>query len=312
MRPDQQSRSGKQAAEYAFELTLPADYDPRDALNFNARDSTSLAEQVSRSGIKKGIVLAGVPVLLHIDLETPDTARCCILADGKLTPALREQAEQACRNILGLRLDPKDFQRFAVGDPVFGPLLKRQASLRVVQSATVFEALTWAIMGQQINVPFAVSLRRTFIQQAGRAHSSGLWCYPDAQAAARVDIEQLTSRQFSKAKAETLLRLANLIATGELDIDVSLSNSIEAIGEAFLNVKGIGLWTVNYALLRGYAHADCSLHGDVAVRTAIQNLTGGDTRPDPAAAQAFLKSYSPHRTMAAAHLWASLGKKQRY
>jgi len=54
------------------------------------------------------------------------------------------------------------------------------------------------------------------------------------------------------------------------------------------------------------------LHGDVAVRTAIHKLIGGDVRPDIAAAEQFLKRYSPHRTMAAAHLWASLNKQKSF
>jgi DNA-3-methyladenine glycosylase II len=64
---------------------------------------------------------------------------------------------------------------------------------------------------------------------------------------------------------------------------------------------------VNYALLRGYGFPDCSLEGDVAVRTAIGRLRGAE-RPGLPEAAAFLEMYRPHRTMAAAHLWASLSQ----
>ncbi|HEX5344124.1 MAG TPA: DNA-3-methyladenine glycosylase 2, partial [Duganella sp.] len=183
---------------------------------------------------------------------------------------------------------------------------RKQPGLRIVQSATVFEALTWAIIGQQINLSFAIALRRTFILQAGRQHSSGLWCYPDAHAAAALTVDDLTSRKFSRAKAETVLRLAALVAEGELRLDLAEDNSIEQISAALLAVKGIGPWTVNYGLLRGYGYADCSLHGDVAVRAALQTLLGEDTKPDIKRTEQILAAYSPHRTMAAAHLWASL------
>jgi DNA-3-methyladenine glycosylase II len=181
--------------------------------------------------------------------------------------------------------------------------------LRIVQSATVFEALTWAIIGQQINLAFAIALRRTFIQLADVRHSSGLWCYPDAAAAARLDVEALLARKFSRAKAETLLRFARMADSGELDLVVSERNPIGAISEALLAVKGIGPWTVNYGLLRGYGYADCSLHGDVAIRAALQALLGEDSKPDMRRTEQFLQRYAPHRTMAAAHLWASLSPK---
>jgi DNA-3-methyladenine glycosylase II len=246
-------------------------------------------------------------------IETPGatagtgaTASVSIDADGALTPAAEAQARQAALGMLGLRLDPEPFSAAVVGDPVLGAIVRAQAGLRVVQSATVFEALTWAIIGQQINLPFAISLRRSFILQAGRQHSSGLWCYPAAADAARLAPEQLGGLKFSRAKAETLVRFARLVDDGALRLEPGPDHSIEQISAALLAVKGIGPWTVNYGLLRGYAYADCSLHGDVAIRAALHALLGGEQRPGIAQAEQLLLRYRPHRTMAAAHLWASL------
>jgi DNA-3-methyladenine glycosylase II len=207
--------------------------------------------------------------------------------------------------MLGLRIDPTPFEQAVRHDPLLGPVVARQPGLRVIQSATVFEALTWGVIGQQINLPFAISLRRTFIGQAGRPHSSGLWCYPEAADVARLDIEQLTSRKFSSAKAETLLRLARGVADGTLPL--TRTEDAAGVSERLLAVKGIGPWTVNYALLRGWGYADCSLHGDVAVRNAIGRLRGSE-RPGLREAEVFLEAYRPHRTMAAAYLWASLSQ----
>ena len=266
-----------------------------------------MSEIVRADGLAKGVLPGGIPTVIDIAFDPgANRAHCTIHADGALSPALWRQTREMCRNILGLHLDAGDFRLAVAKDPFLGPLAASLPGVRVVQSATVFEALTWAIMGQQINVAFAVSLRRTFIQQAGRRHSGGLLCYPAPEDAAKISTEALTARQFSRTKAETLLRLANRIAEGKLDLVLSETNTIERIRDALLGIKGIGPWTVNYGLLRGYAHADCSLHGDVAIRTAIHRLVGGDERPGIAAAEEFLKRYRPHRTMAAAFLWASL------
>lgn len=85
--------------------------------------------------------------------------------------------------------------------------------------------------------------------------------------------------------------------------------AIEDMAAALLAIKGVGPWTVNYTLLRGYAHADCSLHGDVAVRAALQRLLGEPSKPDIARTERWLARYRPHRSMAAAHLWASAHAK---
>ncbi|SHM51815.1 DNA-3-methyladenine glycosylase II [Duganella sacchari] len=289
-----------------FTLELPVDYRLDDVLAFHRRDIESVAEEVSADRLRKGVLLDGVPVVLDIALPHGENAICTVHAEGTLSAAGKQQAREAALSILGLRIDPAPFSTFVKKDKLFAALARRQPGLRIVQSATVFEALTWAIIGQQINLAFAISLRRAFVLQAGRQHSSGLWCYPDAPSAAQLTLEDLTSHKFSRAKAETVLRLAALVTSGELRLDVAEDNSIEQISANLLAVKGIGPWTVNYGLLRGYGYADCSLHGDVAIRAALQTLLGEEAKPDIKRTEEILARYSPHRTMAAAHLWASL------
>ncbi len=284
-------------------IPLPAGYQSADVLAFHSRDAEGVAEQVTENRIRKGVLLDGVAVLLEVTL-TPAAAVCEVQADGALTPAAAAMVDEALLNILGLRIDPAPFLELAGDDALIGAVARRSPGLRIVQSATIFEALTWAIIGQQINLTFAIALRRTFILQAGVPHSSGVWCYPEAQQVAALELADLTSRKFSGAKAETLLRLAKLVAAGELRLD--RADDIEHASAALLAVKGIGPWTVNYALLRGYGYADCSLHGDVAIRAALQHLLGEAAKPDMPRTGALLERYKPHRTMAAAHLWASL------
>lgn len=293
----------------SFRIALPPRYAMAPLTAFHARDGQQIAEAITGTKLVKGVALAGLPARFEIDLNlTSGHADCVVLTDGALAKQLEGEATEMARRMLGLQLDPDPFASFVVDDPVFGPLTLKQAGLRIVQAPTPYEALTWAILGQQINVSFAVTLRRSFIELAGQHHSSGLRCYPTPSAAAAIPLEELTSRKFSRSKAETILRMSKLIADGALDLTVGPTNPVEAICERLLAVKGIGPWTVNYALLRGYGHADASLHGDVAVRSAIGRLWGLEERPTTEEAAEFLKRYAPHRTMAAAHLWSSLSQ----
>ena len=284
-------------------IPLPEGYRTADILAFHGRDPDGVAEQVGAAGIRKAILVEGVPVLLEVAFGERE-ARCAIAADGGLSAGARARVDDALLNILGLRIDPAPFLEAVRGDALLGAVAQRQPGLRIVQSATIFEALTWAIIGQQINLTFAIALRRTLILQAGRAHSSGLWCYPEAADVARVASHEFTTRKFSRSKADTLLRLAQLVDSGALALERGAD--VDAVSASLLAVKGIGPWTVNYGLLRGYGYPDCSLHGDVAIRAALQRLLGEDSKPDMARAEALLARYKPHRTMAAAHLWASL------
>lgn len=295
-----------------YDIVLPPGYRVADVLAFHGRDLEGVAEQVDAGGLRKGVLLGGVATLLDIRFDT-GVAHCRVSFDGPATPVLQARAHDALLNVLGLRIDPSAFAAFVRDDPWLGPIVARQPGLRIVQSATVFEALTWAIIGQQINLTFAISLRRTLIQIAGRVHSSGLWCYPEADDVARLDLTELTSRKFSKAKAETILRVAHMVVDGSLSLerrarDDESGDAGADISQTLLAIKGIGPWTVNYVLLRGYSYPDCSLHGDVAVRAALHHLSGTATRPTVPEAECMLTRYAPYRTMAAAYLWASLAE----
>jgi DNA-3-methyladenine glycosylase II len=291
-----------------IEVPLPRGYRPEHAIKFHSRDVEGVGEQVHADGFRKGVMLHAVPTVIDVHFEDK-LARCMVNAPARKKPELwRAAVDDAIQNMLGLRIDPATFARAVKADALLAPLARQHKGLRIIQSATVFEALTWAIIGQQINLTFAITLRRTLILLAGTRHKSGIWCYPEPRDVLKVDIDELLTRQFSRAKAETILRVADLAVRNELPLDRRCSAA--EVSERLLAVKGVGPWTVNYALLRGYGYADCSLHGDVAVREAIHRLTRAAARPTIAETETWLATYLPHRTMLAAHLWASLSPKE--
>lgn len=295
----------------SFELVLPNNFQTSEILAFHGRDREGLAERVGENKIEKGLLIEGKPTRLRVQL-TPGKALCRIDADGALSKNARLSAEVSAKKMLGLLIDPKPFERAVRKDRLLGPLVKKQTGLRIPQVATVFEALTWAVIGQQIHLSFAIALRRTFIRLSGKKHSSGLYCYPDAEAVSHLDADELGRNKFSRAKAETLIRIATLVKNKELDLesrtfDVKDSrHRPEMISERLLAIKGVGPWTVNYVLLRGYGFADASLHGDSAVRAALQKRSPGKKKYPAPETERILKKYAPYRSLAAAHLWSSL------
>jgi DNA-3-methyladenine glycosylase II len=61
-------------------------------------------------------------------------------------------------------------------------------------------------------------------------------------------------------------------------------------------------------LLRGFGWLDGSLHGDVAVRKALQMLLGQTEKINEKDAKIWLEEFSPFRALVGAHLWSSLSK----
>lgn len=287
-------------------LELPDGFRAADILKFHQRDAQQFAERVASDTLHKGLVWAGKAACLSVRFKE-SRAEVEIAIDETLMPADKEALSNQVRRLLGLTQAVEVFEERFRQHPQLGRLIARQAGLRVPLAATPFEALTWVVAGQQISVSAALSLRRKLIKAAGVVHSGGLACYPDAARLALLDESDLRAAGFSATKAQTLITISRQVVSGELPLDDWFENPpIDELRQRLLAIRGIGPWTVNYTLLRGYGWLDGSLHGDVAVRRALQMLPGNPEKMGEAAAKAWLEEFSPWRALVGAHLWASL------
>lgn len=289
------------------EIALPADFRPADMLAFHRRDPSGLAERVEDDTLHKGMVWRGAPACLTIRFA-PGRAVVEMAGDG---PARERGLEILARRMLGLTQPVEVFEDLYRSHAQVGRLVAANPGLRLPVAATPFEALSWAITGQQISVGAAVSLRRRLIAAAGPRHAGGLACYPDAAILAGMGEEDLRGCGFSQTKARTLLALSRGVAGGRIPLESWLEDmAVERAAEGLLQVPGIGPWTVGYALLRGFGWLDGSLHGDVAVRRNLRVLLGREDKVGEAEARAWLEPFSPWRALVAAHLWAYKAAKE--
>jgi len=286
-------------------LVLPANFRRDDILTFHRRDPQQFAERVTRDQLQKGLVWNGSPACLEIRFRAR-RAEAKLHVDGHVGRAGAAAFEAMIRRMLGMTQDVAAFERAFADHPQAGALIRRQKGLRVPAAATPFEALTWAVAGQQISVAAAVALRRKLIAAANLRHSGGLFCYPDAPQVAALGRDDLRQAGFSEAKSETLALLARAVAEGELPLQRwGRTLPIEEMRQALIGIRGIGPWTVNYVLLRGYGWLDGSLHGDIAVRRSLQSLLDARESIGERKTEAWLAQFSPWRALVAAHLWAA-------
>src|SRR5262249_22834035 len=137
-----------------------------------------------------------------------------------LSPAAMAEAHRILLRMIGLNSDSTAFEARGKRDAAIRRLTATQPGLRIPLTPTIFEALAWAIIGQQINLAFATALRRDLIELAGKKVPgvSGMKLHPDAAPIADLDASDLTSPRSSRSKTAYLLDLAKLVAGGELDL----------------------------------------------------------------------------------------------
>lgn len=295
----------------SLNIKLPRHYRADDFLAFHKRDQQMLSEHVNKQTLSKGIIWHGKAALLRIEFKKSN-ARADLLVDGEInTPADDAEFALLTTRMFGLQQKIVEFEQHYKDHPLLGPLITQNPGLRVAVTSTPFEALTWAITGQQISVSAAVSIRRRFIQLAGIQHSSGLYCYPDETILSTLTEEQLRQAGFSTAKASTLLGLSSYLIENKISLNRLLTSreEIEELSIQLLKIRGIGPWSISYALLRGFGWLDGSLHGDVAVRRSLQKLLNSDEQISEKETQKWLLEFSPWRALVAAHLWEMHNKK---
>jgi AraC family transcriptional regulator, regulatory protein of adaptative response / DNA-3-methyladenine glycosylase II len=287
-----------------FGLRLPDAFDARYALRVLARQPANSAEGVAGRSAFKVLSLPDGPVVLRMEVDD-DVVRCTLDAPRVIGAADARAAHDAALRMLGLRTDPRAFERriVAAGD---GRLIQRRAGLRVPCSASLWEGLVWAVIGQQINLPFACALRRDLITLRGDCAGGGLRAHPTPAAVADLDVADLRALRFSGRKAEYLIGLARAIAGGELRLDELEHAHAPAVEARLLALRGIGPWSAQYVLMRSLGFADCVPAGDAALTLALQRYFDLEERPDAARAGQLMERFAPWRSLATFHLWQTL------
>jgi AraC family transcriptional regulator of adaptative response / DNA-3-methyladenine glycosylase II len=277
----------------SFTLQLPAGYDAAIVLAFHGRDPNAVSERVTPDSILKCIGSGTLEIRF-----TGSSAIC--RADNIEGPLAHHYASR----MLGLGQDATGFARQFANDPLLGPLIAERPGLRIPQTATPWEGLAWAIIGQQIGLGFAIAMRSRLISLAGTRHPSGLIGHPDAAAVARLDPADLRALQFSKSKADYILEAARRVAAGGPDLENLRNLSAKHAARLLGGLRGVGPWTIDYVFLRGLGFPDSLPSGDAGIAQALQRLTGN--RPADKEIRTLAERFAPYRSFAAAHLWASL------
>jgi AraC family transcriptional regulator of adaptative response / DNA-3-methyladenine glycosylase II len=292
----------------SFTIALPGGYRADAVLGYQGRDPASVVERVRGSELAKAMRFGDAPATLRIRFDG-EAAVCAVDAANPLSAEQMREAHAAAVRMLNLAGDSSTFERQMARQPEYARLIAPRRGMRIPLTATPWECLVWTVVGQQVNLPFAYALRTAVAELAGEPVGGGLYAHPTPQAVAALDYADLTSRRFSGRKAEYLIDIARMIASGELEIDAEREMAT-AVERRLLDVRGLGPWSVHYFLMRGCGFADCVPIGDAGLTAALQRFHNLDHRPGPAETRELMEPFAPFRSLGTVHLWSSLGDPQ--
>jgi DNA-3-methyladenine glycosylase II len=261
---------------------------------------------VGRSGVLMEVRQAGsvARARLRVTLEGP------LAGSG----AAREAARRVVEIGLGARLDARPFYRAFRDDPLIAEALRHSRGLRIAGAASLWEAVVTAVLSQQVNLVFAYDIRRELSLAFGRrARRRGetYVAFPSPERLARESERSLRKFRLSRAKAGTLVRLAQAFAAGILSEPEIARLPDESAIEALTAIKGVGRWTAEIGLLRGLGRADVFPGGDLGVvKYVAMELLGHRARVTEARMRRFADRWRPYRGLALIYAYAEIGRRR--
>lgn len=110
-----------------------------------------------------------------------------------------------------LDTDLEEFYRMAGKDKLLKETIDRFYGLRTMGIPDLFEALCWGILGQQINIGFAYTLKRQFVEKFGdyiEYENKKYWVFPAHEKIAKLEPGDMTGIQLTKRKIEYIIGVA--------------------------------------------------------------------------------------------------------
>ena len=128
------------------------------------------------------------------------------------------------RDWFDLDTDLKPYYEMAEKDPLLQQAVSEFYGLRNIGIPDLFEALCWGILGQQINLTYAYTLKRRFVETFGSSiewEGQSYWIFPKPKDIAKLTVEDLAPLKMTVKKCEYLIGVAQLIADGSLSKELS-------------------------------------------------------------------------------------------
>ncbi|MDB5184932.1 MAG: hypothetical protein JWN38_740 [Candidatus Saccharibacteria bacterium] len=187
-------------------------------------------------------------------------------------------------------------------DPRLAAAIDQYGPCTIQPHGDYYGALVNSIIGQQLSVKAAASIKKRFCELFGSES------YPAPGQILEKSHDELRSVGLSNAKARYIVDLAEHVLDGRIDFyDIEAKSSAQII-EELTDVKGVGEWTVHMFLMFCMGRLDVLPTGDLGVRNAVRKLYGFEDAPTPAQVTeiAAVNGWHPYETVASWYLWRAL------
>jgi len=288
-------------------LSVPKEFDYSQNLQFLKRSPKEVLHRVEADGVVKLLRIEEARILFR--LRNSGKGLALEFINMMPSASMKIEVKNYVREWFDLDTDLIPFYKLARKDDLLKDLVRKHYGYRIIGQPDLFESLIWAVLGQQINLQFAYTLKQRFVEKFGERlfwKNQDYFLFPDPLRVVSLRDDDLLPLQFSRQKSKYVVNIAEAFASGNLSKERLIGVPLQEAKEILMNVKGIGNWTANYALMKTFRYADAFPLEDAGLHNAIRNLKGMKKKPSLDQVKRIFKKYKGWEAYATLYLWKSL------
>lgn len=240
-------------------------------------------------------------------LDAPELA--LELQGPELSPDDVESATDRVSWLLGVDQGLAPFYELGRADQAMAGLVEQFYGLHLPHTASVFEALVLAVLGQQISTSVARIIRTLLIETFGpSAEFDGetYYAFPRPASIWASSPAELHTMKLTQRKSEYVHGLAGSALDPEMGLERLEELTDREIVEKLVALRGVGMWTAQWALIRAVGRPDALPLGDLALRRVVSRLFMDGEDVNDAKVEEIAQRWSPYRTYATVYLFSAL------
>ncbi|MGH0431417.1 DNA-3-methyladenine glycosylase family protein [Bacillus hominis] len=295
----------------ALTLVVPKEFSFQENLRYLSRSNNECMFHIEDNKIYKVIPVQDVNPLVEISMNTDGNIQIRFLGESYIPDKwICDAVANYVTEWFDLTTDLTPFYKLAKHDPLLQGPIQKYYGLRTLGIPDLFEALSWGIIGQQINLTYAYTLKRRLVEQFGKYvewNDRKHWIFPSPETIATLHVEDLKKLKMTTRKCEYLIGIAQFITEGKLSKESLLQIQDVKIAEKQLTtIHGIGPWTANYVLMRCLRFPSAFPIDDVGLHNAIKFITGSENKPTKNEIKDFAANWINWESYATFYLWRVL------
>jgi DNA-3-methyladenine glycosylase II len=291
-------------------LFVPDEFSFEENLKYLSRSANECLFKIKNKRIYKALSVEQETLIIEVSEGNNFITVRFLVNSSPSKKSIREAVAHYVHEWFDLKRDLRPFYQLAESDELLRKAVNSFYGLRNMGIPDLFEALCWGILGQQINLTYAYTLKRRLVESFGRYveyEGEFYWIFPTPEVTAKLTVSDLAGLRMTVKKCEFLIGIAQLLESGELTKEQLLkTGSVKAAEKMLVKIRGIGPWTANYVLMRCLRFPSAFPIDDVGLHNAIKLQLGMDKKPTKEELIKLSANWTGWESYATFYLWRFL------